>query len=60
MSRAGITRNVRWAVIALCLCALVFGILAYRPAIAVVTRPDPRLFDTALVARGANLARLGN
>ncbi len=60
MSRAGITRNVRWAVIALCLCALVFGILAYRPAIAVVKRPDPRLFDTALVARGANLARLGN
>ncbi|MBC3942622.1 c-type cytochrome [Sphingomonas albertensis] len=25
-----------------------------------MTRPDPRLFDAALVARGANLARLGN
>jgi nicotinate dehydrogenase subunit B len=39
---------------------LVFAIIAYRPAIAAVTRPDPRLFDAALVARGANLARLGN
>jgi len=46
--------------VALCAAAIVFGIIAYRPAIAEVARPDPRLFDPALVARGANLARLGN
>ena len=60
MSRSGITRTVIWAAIALCVGVLVFAIIAYRPAIAAVTRPDPRLFDAALVARGANLARLGN
>ena len=60
MSRSGITRKVMWAAIALCVGAMVFAIIAYRPAIAAVTRPDPRLFDAALVARGANLARLGN
>jgi nicotinate dehydrogenase subunit B len=37
-----------------------FLILAYRPAIAEVTRPNPRSFDPELVARGANVARLGN
>ena len=60
MSRSGITRTVIWAAIALCVGVLVFAIIAYRPAIAAVTRPDPRLFDAARVARGANLARLGN
>lgn len=35
-------------------------ILAYRPALAMVDRPDPRSFDPALVRRGANLARVGN
>ncbi len=60
MSRSGITRTVIWAAIALCVGVLVFAIIAYRPAIAAVTRPDPRLFDAPLVARGANLARLGN
>ncbi|MES3042368.1 cytochrome c [Sphingomonas faeni] len=60
MSRSGITRTVIWAAIALCVGIVVFAIIAYRPAIAAVTRPDPRLFDAALVARGANLARLGN
>lgn len=35
-------------------------LLSYRPAIAEVARPDPRSFDPALVARGANLARIGN
>ena len=60
MSRSGISRTVVAAVIALCVGAVVFAIIAYRPAIAEEARPDPRLFDTALVARGANLARLGN
>ena len=60
MSRSGITRTVIWAAIALCAGIVVFAIIAYRPATAAVTRPDPRLFDAALVARGANLARLGN
>ena len=40
-------------------CALFF-LLAYRPAIAEVAPPDPRSFDPALVARGADLARVGN
>ncbi|RZT46229.1 mono/diheme cytochrome c family protein [Sphingomonas sp. BK036] len=48
------------AAIALCVGAVIFAVIAYRPAIAEEARPDPRLFDTALVARGANLARLGN
>ena len=60
MNRSGITRKLVWAAVALCVCVLIFAILAYRPAIATVTRPDPRLFDSALVVRGANLARLGN
>ncbi|RZL83092.1 MAG: cytochrome c, partial [Sphingomonas sp.] len=60
MSRSGITRKLIWAAAALCVCVLIFAIFAYRPAIAAVTRPDPRLFDPALVASGANLARLGN
>jgi len=60
MSRSGIKRTVIIAVIALCVGAVIFAIIAYRPAIAEEARPDPRLFDTALVARGANLARLGN
>lgn len=60
MNRSGITRKLIWAAAALCVCVLIFAIIAYRPAIATVTRPDPRLFDPALVARGANLARLGN
>ncbi len=60
MTRSGITRRVIWAVAALCVCVVVFAIIAYRPAIATVTRPNPRLFDPALVAQGANVARLGN
>ncbi|WP_206757880.1 hypothetical protein [Sphingomonas sp. CFBP 13706] len=35
-------------------------VIAHRPAIASVERPNPRSFDPALVARGANLARIGN
>lgn len=60
MSRSGITRTVIWAAIALLVCIVIFAIIAYRPAIAAVERPDTRVFDTAMVARGANLARLGN
>ena len=60
MSRSGITRTGIMAVIALSVGALIFAIIAYRPAIAEEARPDPRLFDRALVARGANLSRLGN
>ena len=40
--------------------AAVLLVLAYRPAIEPIAPPDPRLFDAATVARGANLARLGN
>ncbi len=39
---------------------VLFMLLAYRPAIAEVSPPDARSFDAALVARGANLARVGN
>lgn len=60
MSRPGIRRIVVIAVVLLGLCGIAFAAIAYRPAIARVTRPDPRQFDPALVARGANLARLGN
>ena len=60
MSRSGIRRIVVIAVVLLGLCGIAFAAIAYRPAIARVTRPDPRQFDPALVARGANLARLGN
>src|SRR6476620_10186328 len=60
MSRSGIRRIVVIAVVLLGLCGIVFAGIAYRPAIARVTQPDPRQFDPALVARGANLARLGN
>ncbi len=60
MSRSGIRRIVVIAVVLLGLCGIVFAGIAYRPAIARVTRPDPRQFDPALVARGGNLARLGN
>ncbi len=35
-------------------------LIAHRPAIASIDRPDPQSFDPLLVARGANLARLGN
>ena len=38
----------------------VFLLFAHRPAIAEVPRTDPRSFDAGVVARGANLARLGN
>ncbi|MEG8028235.1 cytochrome c [Sphingomonas aerolata] len=60
MSRPGIRRIVVIAVVLLGLCGIAFAAIAYRPAIARVTRPDPRQFDPVLVARGANLARLGN
>ena len=60
MSRPGIRRIVVIAAVLLGLCGIAFAAIAYRPAIARVTRPDPRQFDPALVARGANLARLGN
>ena len=60
MSRPGIRRIVVIAVVLLGLCGIAFAAIAYRPAIARVTRPDPRQFDPALVARGDNLARLGN
>ncbi|MDY0967560.1 MULTISPECIES: cytochrome c [Sphingomonas] len=60
MSRPGIRRIVVIAAALLGLCGIAFAAIAYRPAIARVTRPDPRQFDPALVARGANLARLGN
>jgi mono/diheme cytochrome c family protein len=60
MSRPGIRRIVVIAVVLLGLCGIAFAAIAYRPAIARVTRPDPWQFDPALVARGANLARLGN
>lgn len=60
MSRPGIRRIVVIAAVLLGLCGIAFAAIAYRPAIARVTRADPRLFDPALVARGANLARLGN
>jgi mono/diheme cytochrome c family protein len=60
MSRPGIRRIVVIAVVLLGLCGIAFAAIAYRPAIVRVTRPDPRQFDPALVARGGNLARLGN
>jgi mono/diheme cytochrome c family protein len=60
MSRPGIRRIVVIAAVLLGLCGIAFAAIAYRPAIARVTRPDPGQFDPALVARGANLARLGN
>jgi len=60
MSRPGIRRILVIAVVLLGLCGIAFAAIAYRPAIARVTRPDPRQFDPALVARGGNLARLGN
>ncbi|WP_107045702.1 cytochrome c [Sphingomonas sp. STIS6.2] len=60
MSRPGIRRIVVIAAVLLGLCGIAFAAIAYRPAIARVTRPDPRQFDPVLVARGGNLARLGN
>ena len=47
--------------VALVLAALVvLLVMAHRPAIAPIARPDPRGFDPGAIARGANLARLGN
>jgi mono/diheme cytochrome c family protein len=56
-------RVLKFAGVALAIAVAVLGlllVLAHRPAIASVERPDPRSFDPALVARGANLARIGN
>ena len=58
--RSPARRGIAVALILLVLAALAGGVLAYRPAIAPIDRPDPGAFDPAVVARGANLARLGN
>ncbi|MBB4088156.1 cytochrome c [Sphingomonas carotinifaciens] len=57
------SRRLKITGVALAIAAAAFAILlviAHRPAIASVERPDPRSFEPALVARGANLARIGN
>ena len=56
-------RRLKFAGVALVIALAALGLLlviAHRPAIASVERPDPRSFDPALIARGANLARVGN
>jgi mono/diheme cytochrome c family protein len=59
MKRPGRARRNRWwlALAALALLALAAFLLMWRPALP--TQPAPARFDTAVVARGANLARLG-
>lgn len=54
------TRQLALVLAAMLILGALSVTLTYRPAIAEIQRPDPRMFDTALVARGANLARVGN
>ncbi|WP_298813854.1 cytochrome c [uncultured Sphingomonas sp.] len=58
--RAGSAGRLTLLLVVALLTALLLLLLTYRPSIAEVPRPDPRSFDAALVARGANLARVGN
>jgi len=58
--RTGLKRAITALVVVVGVCVVVFAVIAYRPAIAEVARPDPHAFDAGLVQRGANLARLGN
>lgn len=60
MTRTGLKRAITALVVVVGMCMVLFAVIAYRPAIAEVARPDPRAFDAGLVQRGANLARLGN
>ncbi|PCD04321.1 cytochrome C [Sphingomonas spermidinifaciens] len=56
-------RRLKIAGVGIAIAGAVLAILlaiAHRPAIASIERPDPRSFDPAVVARGANLARIGN
>lgn len=58
-----VSRRLRIAGVVLAITVAAFVILlviAHRPAIASVERPDPRSFDPTLIARGASLARIGN
>jgi mono/diheme cytochrome c family protein len=40
--------------------AVAYGVLAWKPEIAAVARPDPASFDAQLIERGAQLAAIGN
>ncbi|MFD1950293.1 cytochrome c [Sphingomonas arantia] len=52
--------RLRWIGLIVLIAVALAIAMAYRPAIAETPRPDPRAFAPAVVARGANLARLGN
>jgi len=58
--RAGRARQLTLLLVVALLAAVLLLLLTYRPAIAEVARPDARSFDAALIARGADLARVGN
>jgi len=58
--RAGRARQLTLLLVVALFAGVLLLLLTYRPAIAEVARPDARSFDTALIARGANLARVGN
>lgn len=53
-------RLLGWALLALAAAFLLFVAWAHRPAIAEATRPSPRSFAPGEVARGRNLALVGN
>jgi mono/diheme cytochrome c family protein len=55
------TRTVLWTAVGLLVVGAVsFSVLAYKPEIATVDRPDPASFDRALVERGRVLANYGD
>lgn len=53
-------RMLGWALLVLVATFLIFVLWAHRPAIAEVPRPDPSRFAPAEIARGRNLALVGN
>src|SRR6266481_6948216 len=59
--RLRIIRTAVWTALGLLVAGVAgFGVLAYQPEIAAVSRPAPASFDKALVERGRVLANYGD